>query len=256
MKLTKVALVAIVTASSALGLANVSNAATGPVVPEQKTAESNAYATFTEYTGPNGQYKLHIESLSDINFGSLITEGNRTVYDAIFNANTDGTFSPTNIVTVDNRGTNAGWKLEVSNTQFSAGTEEDEKLIGAKLSFHSAKSTSADGDTTKLPPTILTPDSLTLNDSSVASALVLDGTNSLQTLLSAAGEERDASGVLVAGKLGEGIGTWLNEFGEVPADATAMTKNSAIKLEVPGGSKKIENKPYNSVLTWQLSDAP
>ncbi|MFS7260596.1 WxL domain-containing protein [Carnobacterium divergens] len=227
---------------------------------EQKSATSNAYATFKEYEGPEGQYKLHISSLTDINFGSQMMEGDRKVYDAKFNQNEDHTFSATNIVTVDNRGTNAGWELKLSNTQFSTADEsiaENARVLnGAKLSFHSADYSPLDGNTSKLPPSLVASSKVLLNNQTEVEAFVLDGSGTLAPIIIAEGEKIDENGHNIEGQLGEGIGTWMSEFGSTPKNVTATSENSAIKLEIPGSTKKSKNVVYNSVLTWELSDAP
>ena len=126
----------------------------------------------------------------------------------------------------DNRGTNIGWKLSVTqNSQFNNGKAD---LDGAvlKMSGQVFNSTNLDGTTT---PTAL--------NNGVVTATV--------------GSDVD---VVKAGD-GQGMGTWTDAFGKYTDGSSTDTSTKAVSLEVPGKTAKTANTTYKTDLTWTLTDA-
>ncbi|TWW13512.1 cell surface protein [Dellaglioa algida] len=126
----------------------------------------------------------------------------------------------------DNRGTNIGWKLSVTqNSQFNNGTAD---LAGAalKMSGQVFNSTNMDGTTT---PTAL-------NDGVVSPTV------------------GSAVDVVSAAK-GQGMGTWTDSFGTYTDGSDKDTSMKAVSLEVPGKTAKEVNTIYKTDLTWTLTDA-
>lgn len=164
---------------------------------------------------------LRVNYISNFNFGETIVSGADKVYFAELDTITDeeGTERKVpNFVSVeDNRGTNQGWQLKVTqNSQLA--TENLEELEGAELSFQDLNQMR---DVTYQP--------------NLASDQVLRIGNAVNIA--------DASE-------GNGAGSWTIAFGD------SETAGKAIKLDVPGESKKIKGVEYKTTLTWDLGDAP
>ncbi|MDK1716939.1 WxL domain-containing protein [Dellaglioa algida] len=126
----------------------------------------------------------------------------------------------------DNRGTNIGWKLSVTqNSQFNNGKAD---LDGAvlKMSGQVFNSTNMDGTTT---PTAL--------NNGVVTPTV--------------GKSVD----VVSAAKGQGMGTWTDSFGTYTDGSDKDTSMKAVSLEVPGKTAKEVNTTYKTDLTWTLTDA-
>lgn len=175
-------------------------------------------------TGP-----LRIDYISNIHFGKQKLTGTDKTYFAAYdkvvekgNASNEITV-PSYVQVSDDRGTNTGWTLTVSNTQFNNGTADLDGTV-LRLEQPSINSTNLG----KADPSVVTPQ------------IVLDGNGV-------------ASNVLVAAA-NEGIGTWTDMFGLAPTNGE--TENKAVSLEVPGVSQKVKDTKYTSELTWTLTATP
>lgn len=186
---------------------------------------------------------LRIDRISAINFGTVGLKGDTAVYPAIYTADetgAPGTFLPLNVQTTDNRGTNAGWQLQVKHSrQFSeidaAGelVPDGSVLTNATLEFTStsAVDSAAIIEAGKLGP------------SGFKSETVLN--DSFKTVVNA--------------DTGEGVGSWNLLFGTVSDTASTETTpitNENVKLTVPGSTQKKENVNYEAELTWTLLATP
>ncbi|HEK9101701.1 WxL domain-containing protein [Bacillus pfraonensis] len=174
----------------------------------------------THDKGTNGP--LSIDYVSNFNFETQKASGNNEVYyaklDTVQNKKGEQKEVPNFVQVTDNRGTNAGWKLSVTqNGQFK--TEKGAELTGAAL---------------------------TLKNGTLNSAAGSDAPTAAQNIALTPGV---ASDVTTAGEE-QGMGTWTNAFGK---DATQGKES--VELTVPGKTKKEQDK-YKTTLTWELKDAP
>lgn len=172
--------------------------------------------------------ELRINYVSDFNFGTLETSGTLiTAYaalDSIADAGTGIYRSSPNFISVqDDRGTNEGWKLTVSQSeQLSAlsGTETVE-LAGAKITLKNAQNAS----TSAFKPTINSGDiELTIDGATQDVATAAEGT---------------------------GMSTWSIGFG-----ADEVEGRESVQLTVPGESKKVKDIEYKTTLNWNLANTP
>ncbi|KRK46133.1 WxL domain-containing protein [Dellaglioa algida] len=127
----------------------------------------------------------------------------------------------------DNRGTNAGWKLSVTqNKQFNNGTAD---LDGAALKMTGQVFNSTNMDATTTPTA--------LNSGVITPTIGQD----VQ---------------VVAAAKGQGMGTWTDSFGTyVDGNENTDASMKAISLEVPGKTAKAVGTTYSTDLTWTLTDA-
>ncbi|MGX7418180.1 WxL domain-containing protein [Carnobacterium gallinarum] len=247
MKMTKLAAVALVTGA---GFTLLAPLACADEAGQASKVTSSGVVTFESTpTDPNGNTgPLRIQSVSSIDFGSVGIKGDTMTYPARYSATekedhlgSDGAvistdYLPLNITTVDDRGSNAGWQLQV--TQSRQFTELDAsgalKPGGLELNGASIK-LSADNavrpEDKKTEPAVTVPTSFSTN-------VVVN--NKMQPLVKA--------------NVGEGMGTWNSRMGSVVADATDA-KNPNVELTIPGGIQIVEAS-YQAELTWLLIDSP
>ncbi|MCC2454350.1 WxL domain-containing protein [Bacillus cereus] len=165
---------------------------------------------------------LSIDYVSNFQFKTQKASGNNEVYYASLDRvkkKMDGSIIevPNYVQVTDNRGTNAGWKLTVTqNEQFK--TASNQELTGAALTLKNGTLNSASGN---------------------------DTPESVQNILLTPGVASD----VVNAKVDQGMGTWTNAFGKLE-DA-----KKSVELSVPGKTKK-EKAEYTTSLTWELKDAP
>ncbi len=245
MKLTKVALAGAVSLSVLAG-------GTSALAADGGTMESKAFIQFEKNTDivkpinpldptievetkdpkkPGTAGPLSIDYVSNFQFEKHKASGNNEVYYASLDSVTakgasDKTEVPNYVQVTDNRGTNAGWKLSVTqNDQFKA-TVKDE----------SGKDTTAE----------LTGAALTLKNGTLNSASGSTAPTSAQNIALTPGAASD----VVTASEEQGMGTWVNTFGKSVEDA-----KKSVELSVPGKTKK-EQAEYTTSLTWELKDAP
>ncbi|MGH1298666.1 WxL domain-containing protein [Bacillus pretiosus] len=164
---------------------------------------------------------LSIDYVSNFNFETQKASGNNEIYYAKLDTvkGKDGNEEVPNFLQVtDNRGTNAGWKLSVTqNDQFK--TADNKELTGAALTLKNGTPNSASGS---------------------------DAPTAAQDIALVPGQ---ASDVLTAQEE-QGMGTWTNAFGKSVEEG-----KKSVELSVPGKTKK-EQAQYTTSLTWELKDAP
>ncbi|MBA3927714.1 WxL domain-containing protein [Listeria rustica] len=199
----------------------VDNGPTTPTDPTDPTTPVTPTDPTTPTSGP-----LRIDYVSNIHFGNQKISGSDVVYKAKFDAvtlpNSTVKYVPSYVQVTDNRGSNAGWKLQVSNTQFASGSN---MLTGAELKL-------VDG---------------TLNSSNTSAM----PTSSGDVTLSGDSVNQD----VVNAPISKGMGTWTHAFGTtLGADTTS--ENSSVTLSVPGTTAKSPTATYATTLTWTLSDTP
>lgn len=131
---------------------------------------------------------------------------------------------PNWVQVTDKRGTNAGWKLQVTqDSQFTTGEGDAAKeLKGAELTIKNAASKSTSDNKATAPTT--------------PGTINLDPAGAAQDVMTA---QKDA-----------GMGTWLDVFGD------ETTGDKSIELMVPGAAEKVKDATYKTDLTWTLTDTP
>lgn len=177
---------------------------------------------------------LSIDYASSFHFGKQKISAKDETYYAAFDK-VKGTEAgetadkPNWVQVTDQRGTNAGWKLQVQQgTQLTTGKDESAKVLkGAEIKITNtiAKTTP---DNKSAAPTAASTITLVPGDGEVAGA---------------------AQDVMVAQK-DQGMATWLDVFGD------EETGDKSIALSVPGTSEKVKDGKYTTELTWLLSDTP
>lgn len=194
-------------------------------------AESAGKVTFKNEANP-----LRVESATDIIFGEVEISGDTKPYNALYQEADKFTefggaekFAPLNVTTVDSRGTNAGWKLQVKmDGQFKTA---DNDLLHASLKLEpTSAATSKDEGVKRGVPSVL----------GVATELTPGGSNAM----------------MMNAKANEGIGTWTTFFGELQDDTQGgKRQNDKVQLTVFGGNNGQpikENKEYSTTVTWSL----
>lgn len=169
---------------------------------------------------PGTEGPLSIDYASNLQFSQQQISGKDSVYyaqlDQLVDKNGKVGEYPNYVQVTDNRGSNAGWKLTVAQTN----------------PFMNGKN--------KLDGTIITLMNGTTNGSS----------NMSQPTASQAAINPDGKAVTVmTAKVDKGMGTWTDRFGK---DNTAAKKS--VSLLVPAESNKVAGA-YKSELTWTLTDA-
>lgn len=196
---------------------------TKPVDPEnpEKPVDPEIPGEETGNKGP-----LSIDLVSNYRFGAVKISGNDNNYFAkptrVAPTGTTNFEDRANYVQVtDNRGTSAGWKLQVEQKTPLKHTSGS-TIIGTKLSLLNGVSNSVYISDTNTP----TPGS---------NVLIQSG----EGLVDVATAQVD-----------HGIGTWTHAFGK---DAVEGAKS--VKLFIPG-NQKIAKGGYETKLFWTLVDAP
>lgn len=165
--------------------------------------------------GTNGP--LSIDYASSLTFGKQdITSIDKT-YTASAQTFTDRDPGPNYVQVTDNRGTEGGWLLQVTqDSQFK--TANDKELDGAEITFNNAwvNTESASEKPSKKDKYTLTP-------------------GTAENMMSA--------------KEGQGAGTFVLVFGN------KNTAADSIELKVPGKTTKLAEQ-YSTSFTWTLTDVP
>lgn len=245
MKVSKLALVGILSTSILAGGAQISYAA-GNTISTTTTGE----VTFTEDTNtikpldpldPSVTVQPSIENGTtgplSINYVSQFKFGNQsmTSKDKTYNAALDNlsptsggaSFSRPNFVQVtDNRGTNAGWKLQVQQlAQFSTKVNnENVELNGAVITIKNSNVVTTNDNQATAPTIPMDKEGIKLNPQQTTDVMTA---------------KKDA-----------GMSTWINVFG------TKDTGDKSVTLFVPGISSKVQDSNYKTELKWLLVDSP
>lgn len=225
----------------------VSLGAATPAFAAPVPKNSDADITLTEDNHPDGP--LRIEKTTKIDFGIDSISGSDKSYYAHYlgdaEKNADDKYRPNYMQIIDNRGTNQGWSLQVSNDAFKGKNDkgEDVTLDNAQLVMTStlAQKNNVDKDTQAVLPN---------------EELPVDPAG--WTFYPNVKLNGNASTIATA-KVGNGMGVNNVYFGDV-ADAPSTndnlaSKNKSIELQIPGVSAKSKTK-YTSTLTWTLTDDP
>jgi len=201
--------------------------------------------TIPPVTGPDGENKgpLTIATVPTMNFGSQIISTTDKNYNMVAErqqkTGTTGEENKVPYVSLaqvqDTRGTNKGWELSVSLTEFQAPTDTlNNVLKGAKI--------------TLFDPTLL----YSVNDENQAPTIHSSGLELIPN--------NDAVPIMTAAAK-KGSGTSTTVWGDHDAiakqveDGVAVVENEAIQLFVPGSTAK-DAVTYTSTLTWELELTP
>lgn len=189
----------------------------------------------TDPLGPNPGTPgpLSIDFASSLDFGvNKISSKDEIYYANPQLYSEEGKTSANYVQVTDNRGSSAGWTLQVrQDEQFANATAKYSELKGAQITINNSETVSNAIGVTK--PTVPT------------AVVLIPG--SAVTVMSAAENAGD--------------GTWISLFGktelkaEVQADGSSkdVEKNTSVQLAVPGSTPKSAVE-YRSTLTWILSD--
>lgn len=236
MKKTKISLTTITILTSLCFAQKTLGVTINPVGPD---AKSKGTIQFEESEEDKERGQLRINNVSAINFGTVKMSGDTTTYSAVYTeADKIGdTYRPLRVRTVDNRGNNAGWQLQVAQTrQFtqldenndvvtSPSLENGQILGGSVLSLTSKSSVLDSPDPDRVAP---------------SGFKTVNLTETAQTVVNA--------------DVDTGMGTWDHLFGEEVADSTV--KNPNVQLTIPGKIKKNKNVKYEAELTWSVLATP
>lgn len=168
---------------------------------------------------------LSIDHASHFNFGKVKKSGNEQTYfaKAINFTNVDGSKDKTApyIQVTDNRGSEAGWQVQVSQEGQLKNVDTDLELEGAQIKVSNGIVNSI-ADKTGV--------------TAAANEIELDPQGQAHVVLTA--------------EAGHGAGTFTNKFGELE---DGVTKD--VSLTVPRGSR-IDDGHYQTSLKWTLYDTP
>lgn len=244
MKTTKLVALTILAST---GVALFSQTAFAAETNQASELKSNGVIQFKQDRDPDpegNEGPLRIESIAPINFGIQDISGDTKTYNSIYTEEVGGQYLPLNVVTVDDRGTNEGWQLQVKETRpFS---ELD-----------------TDGTTVKPNGSVLTGSVITLKSATVERPLdkitepitSRPGNATATTAVNSTGFQ-----TLVSAEANQGMGTWQTLFGEKVDEATTDTgkavENSAVTLTIPGDTAKVKDALYQAELTWILLSTP
>lgn len=176
---------------------------------------------------PGTQGPLSIDFASSLDFGKQKITSKDEVYLAKAQqykstepADAEIVDGPNFVQVSDNRGTEAGWTLKVSQTgQFTSASGKT--LTGAKITFKNGNIMTA---------------SESPKPSDFAETIALD--------------PEGAESSVMAAKAGEGAGTYLMDWG-----TDAATAAQSIELSVPGSVTKYAEQ-YTTSFNWALTDTP
>ncbi|WFA03820.1 WxL domain-containing protein [Bacillus sp. HSf4] len=194
---------------------------TPPVDPENPGEEVEPEGPGGETPEPGTNGPLSIDFASSLDFGTQeISSQDQTYYAAAQKVTKNGkSIAVPNYVQVsDNRGTETGWGLSVTqNTEFTSTTDSDHTLAGTEIVISNIEAVTASESES---PTVNT-------------EIILDGAGVTSNVMTAAN--------------GQGAGTHLANFGD------DTTKAESVALNIPGKITKYA-EAYETTLTWTLTD--
>lgn len=270
MKLTKVAVIALVSTFGLSGLAATANAAVNESVPTKGKVEFKAPTNPTgpvvkpdtedteiETEGGHTTGTLRIEHAPHINFGKVIYRaGNQTFqannesYTYTSGAVTETQYIPNFLQVTDERGIEAEWAVTVSSTVLTASATD--KLDNTKIVLKEQKLTNNVFDYV-VPAS--TSDRIT-GFSGSAIEIPTDGTNSVEILKTKAGKSTNGSksSIVFNSAYTESTNYVAPQDPANETDAP-IGKNSGITLVKPQSDSVNVGKVYQADLVWTISSA-
>ncbi|EUJ39556.1 WxL domain-containing protein [Brochothrix campestris] len=217
-----------------------------PENPDPGTPVDPIDPTDPEGPNPGTPGPLSIDFASSLQFGTTKITTKDAVYNAYAQAITvagEQQYRPNYVQITDNRGTEVGWTLTVTQAKQLTSTA-GKQLQGAVITLEQSEVKTITGSELAAP-------------SQVAKTVVL--------------QPEEAVPVMAANE-GEGAGLWTAHFGNsektlqegsdlVPGEGGAepseikVMRNTAVTLSVPGKSLKTEAE-YRSQLNWTLAEVP
>ncbi|AMG51549.1 WxL domain-containing protein (plasmid) [Enterococcus gallinarum] len=193
--------------------------------------------------GPDGNKgPLTIALVPTMNFGSQVISTTDMTYNMVAErqqlTGTTGDENKVPYVSMaqvdDTRGTNEGWVLNVSLTEFEAPNTQNKILKGAHISLHDPSIRYSIDDPAQMPEAHATGLELMPNEAGVP--------------VMTAAPEKGA---------GKSTVEWGNhdDLAQQIEDGAEVVENAAIKLFVPGSTAK-DAVTYTSTLTWELGLTP
>lgn len=138
----------------------------------------------------------------------------------------------------DVRGTNAGWDLQVSMSDFTS-TTQNNVLTGAEIEFVSSR-IQYEGNNAENAPT------------AHADGLTILPNGSARSIMTAEAAEGAGASSVVWGDQA----ALMAQFEDEAFDAeTDVVENDAIRLSIPGSTAK-DATTYTSTLTWEMTSTP
>ncbi|WP_429975864.1 WxL domain-containing protein [Enterococcus sp. DIV0086] len=212
---------------------------TEPVDPENPDPEKPVKPidpTDPEGPNPGTQGPLSIDYASSFDFGKNRISNKDQVYFARAQQYQENQKETPNFVQIsDNRGTNSGWSLTVTQKEQFKATKAtlNSQLIGAQISLAN--------------PTVNSNAQNVVKPEATNKVALVPGTASL----------------VAAAKQGTGAGTWATYWGKVEVVAERDETNTVhnvnvtkdVALSVPGSTPKDAVK-YQTKLLWTLTDVP
>lgn len=246
MKTTKLVALTILAST---GVALFSQTAFAAETNQASELKSNGVIQFKQDRDPDPEGNsgpLRIESIAPINFGIQDISGDTKTYNSIYTEDVQeagGQYLPLNVVTVDDRGTNEGWQLQVKETRPFSELDTDGTTVKPNGSVLTGSVITLKSATVERPLDKIT-EPITSRPGNATATTAVNSTG-FQTLVSA-----DAN---------QGMGTWQTLFGEkvdAATDAGKAVENSAVTLTIPGDTAKVKDALYQAELTWILLSTP
>lgn len=208
------------------------------VIPPVVDPEVEIKPEIPETTGP-----LSIVKATTMNFGSQVISNQNETYNMVAEmanlADGSGQVPYVSFAQVqDVRGTNAGWDLQVSLSDFTSNTQNN-VLTGAEIEFVSSR-IQYEGTNAENAPTAHT-----------AGLTLLPNGAARSVMTAAQGKGAGASSV-VWGNQADLTAQFESEGFDPETD---VVENSAIQLSIPGSTAK-DATTYRSTLTWELTSTP
>ena len=196
-----------------------------PIDPTEPGTEVTPDVPGGSTTGP-----LRIDYVSNFDFGEQMISGSTKTYHSKkikITQNTSSTekYVPEYLQVTDNRGTNSGWHLTASRSEFSDGTDQ---MTGTQLKIENSEKVSA------VSPQLPTS----------------DDPIEMKNFEIPIGTDAD----VIYAEAGKGMSTWIHSFGPI-GETAAVEENPSVLLTIPANSKK-NKTDYKSTITWTLTDAP
>lgn len=218
---------------------------TNPIVPIDPT----------QPVEPGTEGPLSIDFASSFQFGTSKITTKDEVYSAYAQAVKIGAateYRPNYIQITDNRGTEAGWTLQVTqNTQLTS--TANKVLEGAVITLRNGTVGTVAESTVAAPS--IAPAEIVLNPGTAETVMAAKATEGSGLWIAKYGSSMGDNPTVATGKDWK-PGTEATETEEavVPTEFDVM-RNSAVTLAVPGKAIKT-NDQYSAVVTWSLADTP
>lgn len=204
-----------------------------PVDPEEGGPDVIITPEIPGSTGP-----LTIAKAAHMNFGEQIISNQDQTYSMLaeWQPLTDGSGEVPYVSFAqvqDTRGTNAGWDLQVSMTEFTSSTQNN-VLKGAQITFNN-------------PTVKYVGDEANTPSIHADGAELIPGSGSLAVMTATDGQGAGTSSV-----------RWGNQEdlnAQFAEDENGVITNDAIQLFIPGSTTK-DATTYNSTLSWELTTTP